>query len=363
MRRRARCLAVAVIVWVAVTCGTAGAQEPVTVRADFIFYGDNTEFRNPFREGETIFGAAVRLTATAPIGERADITFGALMNQRFGSDSAFELVRPVFALRVGNARSSFIFGTLPSSTPGVPPGPDRAGPHKLLPPLQRETLAFDRPYEAGFQWNLAVSRVRHEAWLNWQRLNTRDHRERFDTGITGEVRLTPRVSLPYQLHVVHEGGQQFAVGPVSDSVGAAVGLAASVAAGPIDALCLEIFGLAASDTPDRDHPDRSRDGRGFFGRGSAVVDAWRGHILFWRGRHFITREGDPNYLSLRRNGVVYGGIRDYAETGLTRTFTPATGVLLEASGRLHRVENHYEYSYRILATVDLQWRFRMVPSP
>ena len=26
------------------------AQQAVTVRADAIFYGDNTEFRNPFRE-------------------------------------------------------------------------------------------------------------------------------------------------------------------------------------------------------------------------------------------------------------------------------------------------------------------------
>lgn len=163
MLRRACGWTGAIIVWVAGTCGAARAQEPVTLRADFIFYGDNTEFRNLFREGETIFGSAVRATASIGITDRAELTLGVFTNQRFGSDSAFELVRLVVALRIGGLRSSFIFGTLPASQPGVPPGPDRTGPHKLLPPLQRETLAFDRPYEAGFQWNLAAKRVQQAA--------------------------------------------------------------------------------------------------------------------------------------------------------------------------------------------------------
>ena len=64
-------------------------------------------------------------------------------------------------------------------------------------------------------------------------------------------------------------------------------------------------------------------------------------------------KGDPNYLSLRRDVSRYRGTRDYAEVGLTRTFRPAIGVLVEASGRLHRVERHYEYSFRILARASL----------
>jgi hypothetical protein len=63
-------------------------------------------------------------------------------------------------------------------------------------------------------------------------------------------------------------------------------------------------------------------------------------------------------LSLRRDGRTYGGIRDYAEAGLTRTFAPADRVLLEASGRIHRVEKDYGYSYRVLATVNVDWRLR-----
>src|SRR5687767_11022121 len=121
----------------------AASQEQITIRSDFLFYGDNTEFRNPFREGETIFGAAVRVTAELDLNERITVAAGGFANQRFGSDTAFEQVRPVLALTVRGRRSAFVFGTLPPLTSELPSGPDRNGSHVLLPPLQRETLAFD----------------------------------------------------------------------------------------------------------------------------------------------------------------------------------------------------------------------------
>jgi hypothetical protein len=74
----------------------------------------------------------------------------------------------------------------------------------------------------------------------------------------------------------------------------------------------------------------------------------------WRGDDFVKDEGDPNYLSVRRDGSRYRGVRDYAETGITRSFAPASGVRLEASARVHRVERHYEYSYRIIAVTAVK---------
>ena len=41
-----------------------------------------------------------------------------------------------------------------------------------------------------------------------------------------------------------------------------------------------------------------------------------------------------------------------------RTFHPAPGVVLGASVRFHRVETHYEYSYRIVGSARLRWRVR-----
>jgi hypothetical protein len=337
---------------------TLEGQEHLTLRTDLMLYGDNTEFRNPFREGETIFGAAITPTAAIGINSRVSVNLGAVMNQRFGGEDAFELVRPVVSVTFGGARSTFVMGTLPMRRFDAPEGPDRGSPHGLLPPLQRETLTFERPYEAGLQWMVSTSRWRHEAWINWQRLNTAAHRERFDAGISGEWTASRVLSVPVQLHVVHEGGQLFASGPVADSMATAIGVRVVTHPWASGQFSLESYGLASHHVPDRETAQRTRNGAGFLGRVAAIRNRWRGHLLFWRGDDYLKDEGDPNYLSIRRNGMRYRGVRDYAEAGLTRAFVPARGVTFEASARLHRVEDHYEYSYRLLCIARLEWKVR-----
>jgi hypothetical protein len=361
MLRAARLLGAAGIALVIAPGATVFAQDRLSLQTHVLFYGDNTEFRNPFREGETILGAAVHLMGAAEISDRATLTLGVFANQRFGSDDAFELVRPMVMLSVRSARSSFFFGTLPPSPHPAVSGPDRNGPHGLLPPLQRETLAFDRPYEAGLQWTFEGKRSRHDTWLNWQRLNTPEHRERFDAGASGEIRIGGPLALPFQVHVVHEGGQLFALGPVKDSIGAAIGATVRGRFGRLRTAALEAYGLVSRFVPDRSTPERTRNGAGVFARASGERAGWRGHILFWRGCDFIKDEGDPNYLSIRRDGTRYRGTRDYSELGVTRTFKPASGLSIHASARLHRTERHYEYSYRILGVASLRWQIRQSP--
>jgi hypothetical protein len=337
---------------------SAPAQEQLAIRTDFLFYGDNTEFRNPFREGETIFGAAVRATAEVGLNERVTISIGGFGNQRFGSGDAFEQVRPVLALTVVGRRSSFVFGTLPPRTAERPLGPDRDGPHELLPPLQRETLAFDRPYETGLAWTFNGSDLQHHFWLEWQRLNTTAHRERFDGGLRTSYRLANVVTIPLQFHVVHEGGQLHQSGAVTDSGAVATGAILHGTIASRYVVTLDLLGLASRHVPDRSRPELSRDGTGFFGRVAAERAGWRGHVIFWRGRDFIKDEGDPNYMSVTRSGDRYRGTRDYSEAGLARRFTLARAAVLDVSGRLHRVEGRYEYSYRVVSAVSAFWKIR-----
>src|SRR5438094_3444964 len=192
---------VALVACAATLGGAAVAQEHVTPRADVLLYGDNTEFRNPFREGETILGAAARIGADLEVSPRVTLSLGVFGNQRFGSEKAFEQVRPVISLRVHGRRSDFVFGTLPAQRVDIPPGPDRMGPHALLPPLQRETLTFDRPYEAGLQWDVAGGLLRHSVWLEWQRVTTPEHRDRFDAGLSLEARAKSALTFPARAHV------------------------------------------------------------------------------------------------------------------------------------------------------------------
>ena len=215
----------AVLSTLGVLCAAAAeAQNQIAIQADVLFYGDNTEFHNPFREGETIFGSAARLGVAFDLNDRVTLLMGAFGNLRFGSDEAFDDAKPVLSLTVRGKRSAFVFGTLPAPTVAAPMGPDRGGPHALLPPLQRETLSYDRPYEAGLAWTFTGTTLRHGFWLNWQRLNTVEHRERFDGGINGALNVSAPISIPFQVHVVHEGGQLHDSGPVADSAAAALGV-------------------------------------------------------------------------------------------------------------------------------------------
>jgi hypothetical protein len=338
--------------------GPLAAQPGVVLTTDVLLYGDNTEFRNPFREGETIFGAAVRAGADVELTAAVTLRLGALGNLRFGSADAFEIARPVVALDVRRGGSTFTIGTLPPPDALRTAGPDRAGPHGLLPSFQRETLAFDRPHEAGLMWRLDGQRVKHEMWVNWQRLNTPAHRERFDAGAAGSIRVSGALAVPVQFHVVHEGGQLFAAGPVADSMAFTTGAALSRAAGERARVSLEILGAASRYVPDRGRPEATRSGAALFVRGAIARDPWRGHLIVWRGDDFIKVEGDPNYQSIRRDGSRYRGVRDYAEAGLTRSFRPAPDVRIEASARAHRTERFYEYSYRLLAVVAVRARVR-----
>jgi len=356
MRPAARVLACVALLWMVLPWSgrAVRAQESIALRSDILLYGDNTEFRNPFREGETIFGAAARVFADLSLGSAAVVSLGVYGNQRFGSDSAFEQVRPVIALTVRGRRSSFVFGTLPAMAPDGPIGPDRGGPHRLLPALQRETLAFERAYEPGLQWRFTGERLTHSMWIEWQRLNTAEHRERFDGGVEGSVKVTRAIAIPFQLHVVHEGGQQFASGPVRDSSAAAVGIELTHGATDAARLSFELYGVAGKSVPDRERPSDDRNGRAVFARAAVERRGWRAHLIVWRGREFIKDEGDPNYSSLRRDGHRYGGTRDYAETGLARRFKVAPGAAIEVSGRLHRTERFYEYSYRVIAITSFR---------
>jgi hypothetical protein len=357
MRAR-RAEAIAILAFAALCQGNGSAQERIGVQTDLLFYGDNTEFSNPFREGETILGASLRIAGVVDLNDRVRISIGGFGNQRFGSEMSFEQVRPVLSLTVRGKRSSFVFGTLPVATTNRQPGPDHDGPHGLLPPLQRETLAFDRPYEAGLAWTFISDAVQHELWLNWQRVNTQEHRERFDAGIKASLQVTEMLSLPVQLHVVHEGGQLFAAGPVADSAALAGGASLRRSMFGHYVGSLELFGLISRYVPDRSRRDLNADGAAFMGRVTAERGGWRAHVLFWRGRDFIKDEGDPNYLSIQRSGQPYRGTRDYSEAGITRRFSLAPGAILDVSARLHRIENHYEYSYRVKSIVFSFWGIR-----
>ena len=344
--------------------GPAAAQDRIALVVDMTFYGDNSEFFNPWREGETLLGTEGRLLLDIDLDEHVTLRGGLFGNHRFGDDHNFENVRPVLALHVKNDVTRFIIGSIESGTRQVGLGPDRLGPHGLLPPLQRSSLAISRPDEAGLQLTFDTHRFEQDAWINWQQLNTAQDREVFDTGVRGRrgIDLGLPVWLSYQFHLVHQGGQQFDSGPVGDSWAGGPGLIVELPAGVFDRQTAEVHGLVSRDVPDRVAAADSDAGFGLFTRYAAEKAGWRAHVIAWRARDFVKREGDENYGSRREDGRLTR-LRHYFEAGLTRTYYPAEEVGLEFSARVHRVDIHHDYSFRILAKVDFDIPLQVPQSP
>jgi len=333
----------------------AAAQDvDYSLDATVAFYGDNTEFFNPFRDGETTIGAHALVVGEARTSERLAIRAGLFGNQRFGSRDAFEEVRPVLALVIGLPRSRLILGTLDTvrRTQGI--GPDRSGPHGLLPPLQVETLAFTRPWEAGVQWLFDTVRVKHESWVHWQRVANSHQRERIDAGIVSRFKVHRAITIGGDLFIVHEGGQLTSNGPVGDSMAGSLGGEVGGRAGMLDKLSLEAFMIGSRYDPDRLDDSQTRSGLATFLRAAAEKNNWRAHAILFRGDDVITEEGDGNYQSVRTDGRPYRNLRDYGELGFTRVFPLAKDSWLEASVRGHRVEHDYDYSFRIFAVAKLR---------
>lgn len=323
-----------------------------TVGTDVTFYGDNTEFANQFRSGETIVGANGRLFLDTLVDTHATLRLGLYMDGRSVSEDRRGQTRAVYALILAKASSRFIFGTLETVERREGIGPDLTTLHGLLPPIEAETLAFTRPYETGLQWTVSNARVRQDAWINWQRLNTVDHRELFDAGVTGRLTIGGPLQLGYQGHVVHHGGQQFASGPVSDSYAIAPGLVVTGHAGSV-VPSVELYWLHSSDDPNRAATAAKRTGSAGFLRVAVSRPDWRVHLIVWRGCDFIKEEGDANYQSVGEDGLFVRKTRDYSEAGITKLFLTAKDIFFEGSFRLYRIENTWSYAYRLLARVNL----------
>ena len=90
--------------------------------------------------GKLWLGAETRLFLDVDLNEHVTLRGGLFGDHRFGDAHNFENVRPVLALHVKNDVTRFIIGSIESGTQQVGLGPDRLGPHGLLPPLQRTSL-------------------------------------------------------------------------------------------------------------------------------------------------------------------------------------------------------------------------------
>jgi hypothetical protein len=89
--------------------------------------------------------------------------------------------------------------------------------------------------------------------------------------------------------------------------------------------------------------------------------------IVWRGRDFLSDEGDNNYNSVGWNPSFYRSRRKYWELGVLRRAVLDGKVELDAEFRLHRIDHEtsiaiqgtsWEYSYRLAVRTPFQFTLR-----
>lgn len=337
--------------------GRLDAQS-VTWRSRGTFYGDNTEFFTPFRTGETILGAQFTSWLEVRPSEHTRLDAGIFGDYRFGETEFLDPVKPILSFRYETAATVGVLGTLETV--------DR---HGYLEPLEVTTLEFTRPIEYGGQMI-----QRHRSWnmdlfLDWQGLNTPTSREVFNYGIVLQGRPLDGVTLEYQFHGLHHGGQLFSAGvPVTNNTVSAIGLRLHRLLPLLGRSELSGFYLASKGNIDPAHPAGRPDrGHGAYLRAQVAPGGLQIFAIYWAGRDFHTDEGDPNYNSVGADDAFYRARRRYAEAGIIRRHKIDGVVDLDAEFRLHRsdrdqsqalFDSKWEYSYRLVIRVPVDVTIR-----
>lgn len=357
--RRARPL----ILFAFVAASPLAAQRTADWESRFLFYSDNSEFFNPYREGATWMGGRVSSELVLQAHPVAQVRVGFTADHLSG-DSSFAVVQPLLSIRYQNGTSTGVLGSLIVE--------DRHGLLEPMMVLQRDIL---QPIEYGSQWIERRDRWGAEYWLNWRELNTPTSREEFDMGLVAHADLASWLRLGVQGLWVHRGGQLFGGGePTANNMTGAVGITLHDTVGFLGASSLEGWNLISTRGWHDSLPAGvDAEGRGTLVRATiAPLHAIRFTGVLWWGDGYSGYAGDRNYASIGLGGD-YKRDRFYAEVGMNQVWGPADGVRLESQFRFHKIDDvdtdalswsKWEYSYRMIARVpfDLRlWTEKPVP--
>lgn len=319
------------------------------------FYGDNTEFFNPYRVGQTILGAQMQTYLSVEPGPRTEVIAGVYGDHRSGRPDFFDEMKPLLGFRYRTQTSLGVLGTLVTENR-----------HGYLEPLEVTTLEITRPVEYGLQWREDHGWIGGEVFLDWQHLNTRNSREIFDYGLLLHVRPRRYLTLEFQGHGLHHGGQLYSAGvPVTNNQAMAFGARLAGGVPLLGVSSLGVFRLIShgriDPAPEPNQPDR---GHGTYVRGSIAPRGWfELFAIEWWGQDFLSEEGDNSYNSRGADPQYYKSRRHYQEYGVARRIAIESGVTLEAEFRLHQFDDRssialghseWEYSYHLVLSAPFE---------
>ncbi len=319
-------------------CGFASAAD-IDWKNYFTFYGDNTEFFEPYRLRETILGQQGKSWFEAQVGEEAFLSVGVFADYRSIEDPTMT-VKPILSFEHREGGTQLIMGTLQT-----------VNRHGFLEPLEVTTLEFTRPIEYGFQWLQTDPNFHGDFFLNWQLLNTPGVPETFDYGGVAKFWPDNPLSVEFQYHGYHEGGKLYYVTVYNNYV-PALGLRFKTPLGSLGELRLAAFGIMSGTLGDVFNlNDIQWGGGGYFREALAPGNGWEFFAIEWKANSFLSQEGDYNYNSYSQYQDYYQADRTYEEAGIKKVFPMEGDSSFAAEARVHLIDDFWAYSFRFAVYV------------
>lgn len=253
---------------------------------------DNT-FTNGLGRDTTLIGNLLNVYVRKRLFASMDLDLGLFANMPFGHDTEVSQVRPIIRLQYQPTEEvSALLGTL-------------AGPHRDFHDAVFDNAnRFVRPLEQGAQVLVNSRYYRQDLFINWEQAFRGSATNRYDVGYAGQLRAGP-FRFNGQAHWVHNGQ---ALLKLDRSFNTAENLV--TAAGPelvlepstyfpalawwnqlsIRATYLTSFNESLGNQP-------AVRGRGYELSVWLDLAGWRPSVSFWRGRQFLSQQGDPEYAA------------------------------------------------------------------
>ena len=253
---------------------------------------DNT-FTNGLGRDTTLIGNLLNVYLRKRLLSSVDLDLGVFANMPFGHDREVSQIRPIIRLQYRPTEEvTALLGTL-------------AGPHRDFHDAVFDNAnRFVRPLEQGAQMMVNSQYYRQDLFINWEQAFRGSATNRYDVGYAGQLRAGP-FRFNGQAHWVHNGQ---ALLKLDRSFNTADNLVTAV--GPELVLEPSAYfpalawwrqaGIRATYLTSFNEPINNRPtirGRGYELSVWLDLAGWRPSVSFWRGRHFLSQQGDPEYAA------------------------------------------------------------------
>ncbi len=282
---------------------------------------DNT-FTNGLGRDTTLIGNLVNATLYRRLLPTLEAEVGVFANMPFGHDHEISQVRPVVRLTYQPVEHiTAVAGTIRT-------------PHRDFHDAVFDNgNRFLRPIEQGAQMLVDSTHYRQDLFINWEQAFRGSAPNRYDVGYAGQLKFGP-LHVNGQAHWVRNGQALFKLDRSFSTRDNLV-----VATGP--ELVLEpsrwfpsadwwhqigiSFTYLTSYNQADDGSDPSR-GRGYELRTWLDLAGWRPYLAFWKGRNFLSQQGDPEFRT-----------SNFPEIGLSRSIRLGDRASIEFGVQARRI--------------------------